>query len=58
MLERNSAGFKIDHLSRVSIAHWSKEGEPKLNINRDGEVRSKFLGIGEFGLQAKRNDGI
>jgi hypothetical protein len=44
MLERNSDGYKVDYLSRVSITHWSEEGEPRLVINRDGEVRSKFLG--------------
>jgi hypothetical protein len=44
MLERDSAGFKVDHLSRVNITHWSKEGEPRFVINNNGEVRSKFLG--------------
>jgi hypothetical protein len=44
MLERNSAGFKVDHLGGVSITHWSEEGEPRLVINRNSEVRCKFLG--------------
>jgi hypothetical protein len=43
MLERNSAGFKVDHLGGVSITHWSKEGEPGLIVNRNGEMGSKFL---------------
>jgi hypothetical protein len=43
MLERNSAGFKVDHLNRVSITHWSKECEPRFVNNRDGDMRSKFL---------------
>jgi hypothetical protein len=43
MLEGNSAGFKVDHLGGVSITHWSKEREPGLIINRDGEMGSKFL---------------
>jgi hypothetical protein len=44
MLEWYSASFKVDHLSRVSITHLSKQGEPNLVINRDGEMRWKILG--------------
>jgi hypothetical protein len=43
MFESNSVGFKVDHLGRVSIPHWSKEGEPRLIIDRNGEMGSKFL---------------
>jgi hypothetical protein len=45
MLEGDSAGFKVNHLNRVSITHWSKETEPGLVINRNGEMGSKFLEI-------------
>jgi hypothetical protein len=43
MLERNSSSFKVDHLYRASITHWSNEGEPRLSGNRDGEMGSNFL---------------
>jgi hypothetical protein len=43
MLKGNSASFKVDHLDGVSITHWSKEGEPGLIVNRNGEMGSKFL---------------
>jgi hypothetical protein len=44
MLERDSTGFKIDHLNGVSITHWSKKSEPRLIIDRDSEMGSTFLG--------------
>jgi hypothetical protein len=43
VLERDSAGLKVDHLGGVSITHWTTEGEPRLIINMDGEMGSKFL---------------
>jgi hypothetical protein len=43
MLERNLVGLKVDHLDRVSITHWSKEGEPWLIVNINGDMGSKFL---------------
>jgi hypothetical protein len=58
MLERNSAGFKVDHLSGVSITHWSEEGETRLVINRNGDVRSKFLGRLMSRLQGKKDFSI
>jgi hypothetical protein len=43
ILKGNSTGFKVDHLDGVGITHWSKEGEPGLIIDRDGEMGPKFL---------------
>jgi hypothetical protein len=43
MLERNSAGFKINHIRRVSITHWTKKNKPGFVINRDDEIGYEFL---------------
>jgi hypothetical protein len=42
MLERNSAGFKVNHISRVDITHWTKKNKPGLVIDRADEIGSKF----------------
>jgi hypothetical protein len=45
MLEGDSAGFNVNHLNRDNIIPWSKEGEPRLVINKNSEMGSKFLVI-------------
>jgi hypothetical protein len=50
MLERDSTSFKVDHLSRVDVTYWSKESEPRLIINGNGKIGSKFLKKNQMNL--------
>jgi hypothetical protein len=59
VLKRDSAGFKVNHLVRVSITHWPKEGEPELIIDENGKMRLKFLERQmNLSFKAKKDDRI
>jgi formylmethanofuran dehydrogenase subunit E len=59
VLKRDSAGFKVNHLGRVSITHWPKEGEPELIIDENGKMRLKFLERQmNLSFKAKKDDRI